>query len=359
MPLLDFFAVTENDKKKCAADFALWKFAKPGEPTWASPWGEGRPGWHIECSAMTHSIFGTRLDVHVGGIDLAFPHHCNEIAQCESFNGRQHEWVKVFLHTGHLFIEGQKMSKSLKNFTSIRDFLKEHDPNIFRMFIVQNLYRSSIHFSGDRVEEAKVNLSKFHHFFKAVEGRVRATKSSQSGSEGSSGRVTYWEDPEREFHSAVLLKKKDIRVALATDFNTPLALSELIKIVSLAQSYMTKRGTHVRLDVLQSCSLYVTSMLEMFGFHLGASDAHSTNNHAQGQGHGAEMEAAVIDSMLSFRKDVRLACLREKDPKEMKSKVLKLCDSVRNEVMPKLGVKVQDTADGNFIWVKEMEKPRE
>jgi cysteinyl-tRNA synthetase len=144
--------------KRNARDFALWKLSS-AQPNWQSPWGTGRPGWHIECSAMTHSVFGGHVDIHSGGIDLAFPHHCNEIAQSEAFNGYNSEscssaWVHAFLHTGHLHIAGRKMSKSLKNFISIRAMLKEHadtsaDQRIsaadqFRMYCVAHHYRSNI-----------------------------------------------------------------------------------------------------------------------------------------------------------------------------------------------------------------------
>lgn len=111
--------------KKAACDFALWKNSKPGEPAWDSPWGTGRPGWHIECSAMASDVLGETLDIHSGGIDLAFPHHDNEIAQSEAAFQR-HQWVNYFLHSGHLHIEGQKMSKSLKNFITIKVNEKEN-----------------------------------------------------------------------------------------------------------------------------------------------------------------------------------------------------------------------------------------
>lgn len=130
-------AATGGAHKRSTADFALWKAAKPGEPTWESPWGPGRPGWHIECSAMTHSVFGTSLVLHSGGVDLMFPHHANEVAQCEAHNQPQHShaavddahgysstWVRRFIHTGHLHIDGRKMSKSLKNFITVRQLLQ-------------------------------------------------------------------------------------------------------------------------------------------------------------------------------------------------------------------------------------------
>ena len=109
--------------KKNKDDFALWKAAKPGEPTWDSPWGKGRPGWHIECSAMIREVLGNRIDIHSGGIDLIFPHHENECAQSEAYNNEP-DWVKYFIHVGHLHIKGLKMSKSLKNFITIKQLLK-------------------------------------------------------------------------------------------------------------------------------------------------------------------------------------------------------------------------------------------
>lgn len=126
---------TINDKKN-KGDFALWKASKPGEPFWASPWGNGRPGWHIECSVMCSSVFGTSLDIHSGGIDLRFPHHDNEIAQTEAHDESK-QWINYFLHTGHLKIEGLKMSKSLKNFKKISDFINVYTPNTFRLYFCQ------------------------------------------------------------------------------------------------------------------------------------------------------------------------------------------------------------------------------
>jgi cysteinyl-tRNA synthetase len=117
---------TDNQNEKISEqDFALWKKSKPNEPKWASPWGEGRPGWHIECSAMANHIFGNPIDIHTGGVDLKFPHHTNEIAQSEAFYQKK-QWINFFIHTGHLHIEGLKMSKSLKNFISIKHLVKEY-----------------------------------------------------------------------------------------------------------------------------------------------------------------------------------------------------------------------------------------
>ena len=154
-------------------DFALWKKAKDGEPSWGSPWGPGRPGWHIECSAMTHATFGSSLDVHSGGIDLKFPHHTNEIAQCEAHGCCDDDWVKHWIHTGHLYIKGSKMSKSLKNFVSIQEFLRGNlspRPAVdLRLFFLSHKYHSSLHFSPDRVHEAGALRQKLCTFLHSVE----------------------------------------------------------------------------------------------------------------------------------------------------------------------------------------------
>lgn len=128
-------ALTVAADKKCPLDFALWKKVKPGEPSWESPWGAGRPGWHIECSAMASDILGFPLDLHSGGIDLRFPHHDNELAQTEAFYD-QPQWVNYFLHSGHLHIKGLKMSKSLKNFITIKKILEKYPARVVRLLVL-------------------------------------------------------------------------------------------------------------------------------------------------------------------------------------------------------------------------------
>ena len=154
--------------KRGAGDFALWKKSKPGEPSWLSPWGEGRPGWHIECSVMASDILGSQMDIHSGGIDLAFPHHDNELAQSEAYyceNGHEHTWVNYFMHMGHLSIAGSKMSKSLKNFQTIQDALKtDYTPRGMRIVFLLSRWNNGIEISPDmrtmaEVWEASVNVS--------------------------------------------------------------------------------------------------------------------------------------------------------------------------------------------------------
>lgn len=154
--------------KRGAGDFALWKKSKPGEPSWPSPWGEGRPGWHIECSVMASDVLGSQMDIHSGGIDLAFPHHDNELAQSEAYyceHGHEHNWVKYFMHMGHLSIAGSKMSKSLKNFQTIQDALKtDYTPRGMRIVFLLGRWNDGVEISPDMrtmatVWEANLNVS--------------------------------------------------------------------------------------------------------------------------------------------------------------------------------------------------------
>jgi cysteinyl-tRNA synthetase len=141
-----------DERKRNPADFALWKSAKEGEPSFESPWGRGRPGWHIECSAMSMKYLGERYEIHGGGKDLVFPHHENEIAQSEAATGKK-PFVKYWLHTGLLNLRGEKMSKSLGNFITIRDLLKEWDPDVFRMAIISAHYTNPIEFHDEVLQQ--------------------------------------------------------------------------------------------------------------------------------------------------------------------------------------------------------------
>ena len=157
----------ETARKENPVDFALWKAAKPGEISWNSPWGPGRPGWHIECSVMAYHELGATIDIHAGGSDLQFPHHENEIAQSEASTGEQ--YVNYWMHVGFINVDGEKMSKSLGNFFTIRDVMEKFHPEVIRYFIVSSHYRSPVNFSDVALKEAKTALSRFYHSFKAYQ----------------------------------------------------------------------------------------------------------------------------------------------------------------------------------------------
>ncbi|NOQ52874.1 MAG: cysteine--tRNA ligase [Desulfuromonadaceae bacterium] len=201
--------ITPGEQKENPMDFALWKAAKPGEPNWKSPWGAGRPGWHIECSAMSSSLLGDSFDIHGGGRDLIFPHHENEIAQSEGASGKP--FVKYWLHNGFVNVNQEKMSKSLGNFFTIRDILKTYDPEVVRFFILTSHYRSPIDFSDQNLIEAQAGLSRFYEALlaadQAVEGVAEADASSEEGAK---------------------LEEK-FREAMDDDFNTALAIAHLFE----------------------------------------------------------------------------------------------------------------------------------
>ncbi len=169
-----------DQRKKNPFDFALWKSAKPGEPYWESPWGRGRPGWHIECSAMSSEYLGETLDIHGGGKDLIFPHHENEIAQSESASGKP--FVNFWIHNGFVNINQEKMSKSLGNFLMIKDVIKEYHPEAVRLFLLSNHYRSPVDFTDQSLKEAESGLDKIYALLERIE--------KQTGPDREKGRAT-------------------------------------------------------------------------------------------------------------------------------------------------------------------------
>src|SRR3989338_9707527 len=189
--------VEVDEEKDDPLDFVLWKAAKPGEPAWDSPWGSGRPGWHIECSAMSTSCLGNHFDIHGGGMDLKFPHHENEIAQSEGATGQK--FVNTWMHVGFVQVDQEKMSKSLGNFFTVREVLKQYDPEVLRYFILASHYRSPLDYSDENLKAAK----------SALDGLYIALRGIARG-KAEEGEHT------RRFDAA-----------MADDFNTPAALAVL------------------------------------------------------------------------------------------------------------------------------------
>ncbi|QAX81927.1 cysteine--tRNA ligase [Candidatus Pseudomonas adelgestsugas] len=165
--------VDVDDAKQDQLDFVLWKAAKPGEPSWESPWGAGRPGWHIECSVMSTCCLGETFDIHGGGSDLKFPHHENEIAQSEAATGKT--YANTWMHCGMIRINGEKMSKSSHNFVVIRDVLKKYHPEVVRYLLISSHYRSVVNYSEDSLKDAKGALERLYHSLKGLQGGVPPT----------------------------------------------------------------------------------------------------------------------------------------------------------------------------------------
>jgi len=212
-----------DERKQHPMDFALWKAAKPGEPYWESPWGNGRPGWHIECSAMSLKYLGETFDFHGGGSDLIFPHHENEIAQsqacCSNASGFAHYW----LHNGFITINQEKMSKSLNNFFTVADILKEYPAEVLRFFIVATHYRSPLDFSDDRLKEAVTSLGRLQN---ALNNAVQLT-----------GRETGAGNSAAALAATALQAKAAFYEAMEDDFNTALALSHMFSLSKEINSY--------------------------------------------------------------------------------------------------------------------------
>ncbi len=212
-----------DDRKHHPMDFALWKKAKPGEPSWESPWGKGRPGWHIECSTMSLKYLGKTFDFHGGGSDLIFPHHENEIAQSQAYCGDEHSFARYWLHNGFITINQEKMSKSLNNFFTVKDILAKYPAEVLRYFLVATHYRSPLDFSDERLKEAESSLARLKNAkdnlqelsSKAKENNNSAEQLAQSAAEAKAGFYSAMED----------------------DFNTALALADMFDLAKKINIY--------------------------------------------------------------------------------------------------------------------------
>ena len=224
-----------NDAKKSKADFALWKFKKEGEPSWPSPWGDGRPGWHIECSAMSKKYLGETIDFHCGGKDLIFPHHENEIAQSEAASGKP--FVHYWMHNGFININNQKMSKSAGNFFTIRDIVQKYSYDVIRFFILSSHYRSPINFSDDLLEAADASLGRIRNCvdritFVVESGRDRAVLAETESSEST-----------KCLERSVTQAKEAFLCAMDDDLNTADAIAAVFDLVREANTAIDTEDT--------------------------------------------------------------------------------------------------------------------
>jgi len=219
-----------NEKKRHPMDFALWKGSKEGEPWWDSPWGKGRPGWHIECSVMSRRFLGETFDIHGGGEDLVFPHHENEIAQSEGATGKPlaHYWI----HNGFVRVNSEKMSKSLGNFSTIRDMLAGYHPEVLRLFMIQSHYRSPVDFSDDSLAEARLGMERFYGTLKAIKDHLSQAK------DPSSVTVDHLSGKDLEMMSGLSAMHEKFCEAMDDDFNTARALGYVFDGVRLINGYL-------------------------------------------------------------------------------------------------------------------------
>lgn len=334
-------SLDNRESKLNPSDFALWKASKAGEPAWDSPWGQGRPGWHIECSVMASDFFGEGMDIHSGGIDLAFPHHDNEMAQSEAHFDCQ-QWVDYFLHTGHLHIEGQKMSKSLKNFITIDEALAKYTAREMRMCFALVQWNNPMDFKQSLIQEAKSMISSFGKFFQKVRA-LNAETASQSGHASKK-----YGPAEKELFSQLGQTQKKVHAALCDNLGTPVAIRSLADLVSQANTYIAGAGDELRVDILIQIVYYVTRIMDVFGFdkrtdRLGWQDGDS------GIGGSSVEDVAMpyVQLLSKFRDSVR-----ENSITTHNTELLKLCDELRDKDLLSVNVVLDDRSKGQASLVK-------
>ena len=236
------FRIDVDERKEDPADFALWKGAKPGEPAWDSPWGKGRPGWHIECSAMSMHYFGEQIDIHGGGNDLIFPHHENEIAQTESLTGK--EFSRYWVHNGMMQLGGEDMSKSTGNVFNVEDFLKEHDSDVFRMLVLNGHYHGPLTFNEDVIQQATRAVERLHGALRpAVEGEGAGKKA------------------QADLAAQVKSARAGFKKAMDDDFNTAGALGSVFELVRAINQARDAGVGQETLSAAQEALLELTGVL--------------------------------------------------------------------------------------------------
>ncbi|RUP50856.1 hypothetical protein BC936DRAFT_137380 [Jimgerdemannia flammicorona] len=350
-----------------ANDFALWKKSKPGEPKWGSPWGDGRPGWHIECSVMASQVLGNNMDIHSGGVDLAFPHHDNELAQAEAYFDCA-QWVNYFLHAGHLHVEGQKMSKSLKNFISIKEALKKYSPRQLRLFFLMHQWDAKIDFGESSMHETISLEATINNFFvniKALGHELRGSGSRCNDELQDGGLMHRYREAEKDLIELLSQKQRAVHVALCDSINTPAVLTEIMELITKTNIYLSAKSMRgVNLHVVEKVAKWITGIIKVFGLSDGGPEIGFS---AHGQS-GTNIEEAVMPylrTLSAFRDNVR-DMAREQKPH---TDFLKLSDKLRDVDLVDLGVSLDDQEDGkalvklvpreDLIKVREAKQARE
>lgn len=313
--------VDVDDRKRNPMDFALWKSAKPGEPAWESPWGPGRPGWHIECSTMSMKYLGETFDFHGGGSDLIFPHHENEIAQSEGCTGI-HPFVHYWLHNGFITVNEEKMSKSLGNFFMVIDILEHYDPETLRFFIVSTHYRSPLDFSDARLTEAQKSLARLR------QAQETLGELSEMMSAGPTADSLALRDKVKELREAFMEAMRD-------DFNTALAISHmfaLAKEINIYHKAVVDAGIKPDGKLVALLNDVLAEMCSIIG--LLEKTAAPAAEEA-----GDSKEAELVEMLIAMRQDAR------------KNKNYALADELRNK-LSEIGIVLQDTPQG-VKWSKQ------
>jgi len=325
--------IAPGEQKRNPMDFALWKAAKPGEPAWDSPWGPGRPGWHIECSAMSSSLLGETFDIHGGGRDLIFPHHENEIAQSEGASGKP--FVRYWLHNGFVNVNQEKMSKSLGNFFTIRDILKTYDPEVVRFFILTAHYRSPIDFSDQNLEDAKAGLTRFY------EALQNAAKTLALHPVPEGANCPQISDDEREVYDLFEALEDRFAEAMDDDFNTALAIGHLFDGVRGLNRLVAKgnfSACPLSLQVLEEGVQAIRKLGDVLGILHSDPDLWLEKQKSAGLA-DAGLAAEAIEALIAERQQAR------------KDRNFARADQIRNELTAR-GIELLDSKDGTTWKVK-------
>jgi cysteinyl-tRNA synthetase len=297
--------IDADDGKADPLDFALWKAAKPGEPTWESPWGEGRPGWHIECTAMSIDLLGPGFDIHGGGSDLLFPHHENERAQAEAAGD---PFARYWMHSGMVEVAGEKMSKSTGNFSSLDELLDHHDPRAVRLLVLQSHYRSQMEMGPDELQAADRTLARLINMVRRV------------GSHGDIPAVEVGSGEQLDGAPGELVQQ--VRDAIDNDFDTPAALAAVFEAVSRVNQLVDSDRTQDALALAGT----VIGLMKALGIELSGREKRGIDD-------------ALIEALVAERNRARAA----HDFDE--------ADILRQE-LAEMGVTVEDTADGS-TWFRD------
>jgi cysteinyl-tRNA synthetase len=289
-----------DDRKQHPMDFALWKAAKEGEPSWESPWGAGRPGWHIECSVMSLQHIGEQIDIHGGGNDLIFPHHENEIAQTESYTGKP--FVRYWMHNGMMQLSGEKMSKSLGNLVTVEDFLEENDADVLRIMVLNSSYRSPLTYSDEVVEQSTKALERLRNGLRPAFPEANSAP----------------EDVKNALNEQIEATRKGFTESMDDDFNTAGALGYLFELVRVINHARDNSATAAELAEAQDLLLELTTV---FGLRID-----------QGEDKQAEV-SPFVDLLIEVRKRLR------------EEKLWALSDQIRDQ-LKELGVVLEDSKEG-------------
>jgi cysteinyl-tRNA synthetase len=294
-----------DERKEDPADFALWKSAKPGEPAWDSPWGPGRPGWHIECSAMNLRYLGDQIDIHGGGNDLVFPHHENEIAQSESYT--HHPFARYWIHNGMLQLGGEKMSKSIGNLITIDEFLVEHSADAFRMAVLNSGYRGPLTFTDEVVKQAESALERLRSGLRPM------TPPEHTSTQASATLSGHTQEAVRGFESA-----------MDDDFNTAAALANLFDLV---RAIHQSREAQAEPGAIEEAQATLRKLAGVLGLRLEAAEASSATT------------AALVELLIELRQELR------------KAGQFQLADRVRQR-LSQAGILLEDGKEGTSWRVR-------